>query len=85
MTPQEVFEYKRSWLPGIRVTLHSDLRSQGIGWCKLFMNPIHWKHEKWTGPYQDTFYFKKMSHAKGLAEKFPQYARIVDDQLEERT
>lgn len=79
MTPQEQFEYKQKWMPGHMVRLHSDLRSQGIDWCKQWMNPIHWKHTKWTGVYEDTFHFEKLAQAKGLAEKFPQYAKLIVD------
>jgi len=77
MTPVEIFEYKLKWLPGYQVAIHSDLRHQAIAWCKQWMNPIHWKHTKWTDVYEDTFHFQKLSQAKGLAEKFPEYAKLI--------
>lgn len=78
MTPIEIMEYKQRWMSegGYAVTLHSDLRSQGVDWCKLWLNPIHWKHAKHTNVYEDTFYFEKASHAKGLIEKFPEYTNM---------
>lgn len=77
MTPVEIHEYKMRWMRegAYAVTLHSDLRSQGIDWCKQWLNPIHWKHVKYTDVYQDTFYFEKERFAKGMLEKFPQYAK----------
>lgn len=77
MTPQEVFEYKMKWMPGYMVSIHSDLRSQAVDWCKLALNPIHWKHTKFTNVYEDTFHFKGIHHAKGLVEKFPKYAKLI--------
>lgn len=79
MTPQEIFEYKMRWMPGYMVSVHSDLRSQAVDWCKLWMNPIHWKHTKWTDVYEDTFHFQKLSQAKGLVEKFPKYAKLISN------
>lgn len=76
MTPQEIFDYKIKWMPGYSVTIHSDLRSPATQWCKLWMNPIHWKHIKHTDVYQDTFHFAKLAQAKGFAETFPDYAEI---------
>ena len=78
MTPVEVFEYKLKWLPGVQVAIHSDLRDRAMGWCKQWMNPIHWKHNKWSGPYEDTFHFKTMQQAQGLVEQFPDYAKLVE-------
>lgn len=79
MTPVEIFEYKLKWLPGIQVTLHSDIRQRGLDWCRAWMNPIHWKHSQWTGPYEDTFHFQKMSQAKGFMEKFPEWTKLIQD------
>ena len=79
MTPIEIHEYKMKWLPGVQVAVHSDLRSEAKDWCKLWMNPIHWKHTKWTDVYEDTFHFEKLRHAKGLVEKFPKYAKIIEN------
>lgn len=79
MTPVEIHEYKLSWLPGVRVAVHSDLRSQAKDWCKQWMNPIHWKHTMWSDVYEDTFHFQYERQAKGLVEKFPEYAKIISD------
>lgn len=78
MTPQEISDYKLKWRPGIRVAIHSDLRSQAKDWCKLWLMPHHWTHVKWTGPYEDEFRFEKVRYAKGLVEKFPEYAKIIE-------
>lgn len=79
MTPQETSDYKMRWMPGVSVTIHSDLRSQAKDWCKQWLNPIHWKHVKYTNVYEDTFHFQRMAQAKGLVEAFPEYAKIIDE------
>ena len=77
MTPIEIAEYKQKWMSegGFAVTLHSDLRSEGIAWCKNWLNVIHRKHVQYTDVYEDTFFFEKERFAKGMLEKFPQYAK----------
>lgn len=79
MTPTEIFEYKMTWLPGVQVAIHSDMRSQAKDWCKQWMNPIHWKHTQHTNVYEDTFHFQHMRQAKGLVSAFPEYAKIIED------
>jgi len=79
LSPQAISDYKRDWMMRgpVAVTLHSDLRSKGQEWCKNWLNPIHWRMVKYTDNYEDTFYFEKMSHAKGLLQKFPEYTKLL--------
>ena len=79
MTPQQQFEYKMKWQPGIRVAIHSDLRGRGKDWCKHWLQPWHWKHVQWTDVYEDTFHFEKMRFAKGFVENFPEWAKIIEN------
>lgn len=58
MTPQEIFEYKRNWMPGYSVRLHSDLRSQAKDYCKTQMMKHQWNINEYTDVYEDTFYFE---------------------------
>ena len=79
MTPIEIFEYKLKWLPGYQVTLHSDLRQRGLGWCRQGLNSIHWKHTLWTDVYEDTFHFEKSHDASDFLKEFPKYSKLIQN------
>lgn len=79
LTPVEIWEYKRSWISeAVAVTLHSDLRSQGIEWCKRTLNPLHHQMTKYTNVYEDTFYFRNQKAANGFKAQFPDYTDLDD-------
>lgn len=67
MTPQQISDYKRRWMPGTEVTVHSDLQSQAKEWCKqLEKHRYHFK--KWTNVYEHTFCFENEITASRFAE-----------------
>ena len=74
MTPQEVFEYKRSWLKkGYQVDVHSDLDVQCKSWCRGNLNRWEWSMEPYTNVYSHSFYFENDLHGKEFARKFEQW------------
>ena len=57
MTPQEITDYKRKWMPGIMVAVHSDLRTSAKDWMKKYAKQrYHFK--EFTAPYEDTWCFE---------------------------
>jgi hypothetical protein len=71
MTPQEIFEYKRSWLEhSYQVDVHSDLDVQCKHWCRHNLNRWEWSMETYTDVYSHSFYFENDLHAKEFARKF---------------
>lgn len=67
-TPQEIFEYKQSWLPGISVPIHSDLDVQGKTWCRKNLQRYQWSVTTWTAPYEHTFHFENQDAADSFAQ-----------------
>jgi len=74
MTPQEIFEYKQSWLPGHTVTLHSDVVDRGKTWCKRQCEKYEWSCTTWTGPYEHTFHFENIYAAQNFEMEMGRYA-----------
>ena len=74
MTPQEQSDYKRGWLPGYLVRLHSDLDVQGKDWCKRRMQRHQWSFSSWTDNYEHTFHFERAEDAREFEDHFGQYA-----------
>ena len=74
MTPQEQSDYKRNWLPGHMVRLHSDLHIQGKDWCKRHVERHRWSFSSYTDVYEHTFHFEKPADAREFEEQFPRYA-----------
>lgn len=57
MTPQEITDYKRRWMPGIMVEVHSDLRNEAKDYCKkLEKHRYHIKTD--VEPYKDVYCFE---------------------------
>lgn len=76
-TPREIYRYTLSWQSeGIAVTLHSDLWDKGNEWCKKTLNPLHYMARKYTGIYQDTFYFQNQKAANGFKAQFSDYTDL---------
>jgi len=63
MTPLEIFEYKNKWRPGLQVILCSDLRFEGVEFCKRTFKKHEWHHLEYTASYEDTYCFEKQHHA----------------------
>ena len=57
MLPIEIFEYKRKWMPGYEVKLHSDLRGSAKSWLKR-LKKQEYEYKELTDNYQDTIYFE---------------------------
>jgi len=71
-TPQEISDYKRGWMSNIPYSLsvHTDLRSRAIEWCKAQLMKHEWHHVKHTEVYHDTFYFQSNKAANAFAYNF---------------
>jgi hypothetical protein len=70
MTPQEIFEYKMRWRPGVSVDVHSDLYVQCKDWCRKNLNRWEWSMDTYTYVYTHTFYFELEESANAFKEKF---------------
>ena len=74
MTPQEIFDYKLTWLPGYVVTLHSDLDWEGKRWCRRNLERHQWSFSAWTDMYEHTFYIENKIAAQNFELEFGRYA-----------
>jgi len=74
MTPQEIFEYKQSWLPGHTVRLHSDVVDRGKTWCKRQCEKYEWSCTTWTNVYEHTFRFENIYAAQNFEMEMGRYA-----------
>lgn len=73
MTPQEIFEYKNQWKPGVSVDVHSDLDVQCKDWCRKNLNRWEWSMDPYTYVYSHTFHFEKSEFADSFRAKFAQW------------
>lgn len=73
MTPQQIVDYKRKWMPGIVVTLHSDLESVGKDWCKKQCEKYEWHFKSYTDIYQHSFMFENIKAAQNFEMEFAPY------------
>lgn len=74
MTPQQIDDHKRQWMPGYVVRLHSDLESLGKDWCKSNCRPEEWNFRQWTNIYEHTFQFENIMAAQNFEMKFGHFA-----------
>jgi hypothetical protein len=74
MTPQEIADYKQSWMPGYAVRLHSDLSDAGKTWCRRQLDRKEWSFKPWTYNYEHTFHFENITVAQNFAMEFGKYA-----------
>lgn len=70
MTPLETFDYKRNWLPGHKVRLHSDLDVQGKDWCRKNLERHQWSMVSWTDVYEHTFHFENEDDADSFKSEW---------------
>ena len=70
MTPQEINDYKRKWLPGYTIGLHSDLHIEAIEWCKLHCQQHEWDFIKFHLMYENQYRFEYQSDAVLFEEVF---------------
>lgn len=69
MTPLEITDYKKGWLPGTVVFLHSDVYSRALTWCKTNV-PKHQYHFKlWVDVYQHSVFFESNDIANKLIKE----------------
>lgn len=73
LTPQEVFEYKQGWKPGIEVNVHSDLHIQCKQWARDNLNRWEWSMDAYTDVYSHTFYFQWPAAAERFRQKFAEW------------
>lgn len=77
MTPQEIFEYKLGWSPGISVAIHSDLDWKAKNWCRKNLDRQYWAMDLYTDVYEHTFRFEHEHHAKQFAIEFKEWLTCV--------
>jgi hypothetical protein len=69
MTPVEVFEYKRQWMPGSFVSVHSDMFGACKIWCKTLAKE-EWNVTVWSDVYEHTFHFERPEIAEDFKKAF---------------
>jgi hypothetical protein len=70
-TPLEITDYKRNWKsdnPFI-VTVHSDLHIETKDWCRRNLERYQWSMDRWTAPYEHTFFFEFNAHAMAFKDR----------------
>jgi hypothetical protein len=80
MTPQEIDDYKRNWLPrqSWNVQLHSDLETNGKEWCRFMCRKEEWHFKRWTDVYAHTFCFEDLKAAQTFKMEFGSYAEMIE-------
>ena len=73
VTPLEIFDYKRNWMPGYKVRLHSDLDVRGKDWCRKNLERHKCSMAPWTAVYEHTFHFEDDEAAKKFEQEFKPY------------
>lgn len=77
MTPQEIFEYKRQWQPGVSVGFCSDLEDRAKKWVKENCERQSAAFVKYTDNYEHTFQFEKEADR----EAFVAYIISIDSKF----
>ena len=75
-TPLEIFEFKRSWLPGHTVRLHSDVADKGKTWCRRQLERPNWSVTTWTDNYEHTFHFNELASSEAFVKDMGRYAKL---------
>ena len=76
MTPQERADYKRKWLPGHEVIVHSDLRDHAKAWCKKHLEQHTYQIKQWTHVYAFTYCFESALHAEAFHIEFRNWVNL---------
>jgi len=66
MIPIEIFEYKQNWLPGYKVSIHSDLRGRAKSWLKQ-LEQREYQYKEFTDNYEDTICFENQRISQEFA------------------
>lgn len=74
MTPTEITDHKKTWMPSYAVKVHSDRRGKAKAWCKNLvakelLEPYNYHMTVYTDVYEDTFYFHNPMIAQCFAEE----------------
>ena len=70
MLPLEIFDYKRNWMPGHEVVVHSDLRDHAKDWCKTRLEKHQYAIKTWTHIYAFTYCFEREEVAALFMQEF---------------
>ena len=70
MTPQEIFDHKNSWRPGVKIQIHSDCESRAREWCKTNLQTQQWHVLEYTDVYAHTFCFEHANHSVEFQREF---------------
>jgi len=70
MTPQEIWDHKRKWMPGYEVVVHSDLRDRAEGWCKRNLDKQEYHIVPYTHVYAYTYRFENKNTGQQFEEEF---------------
>jgi len=70
MKPLEIFDYKRGWMPGYEVVVHSDLRDHAKDWCKTKLEKHQYAIKTWTHIYAFTYCFERKEIADMFTSEF---------------
>lgn len=63
MNPQDIFEYKMKWYPGVPVYIHSDMEWRSKAWCKKNLERQQWSLITYTDVYEHTLIFETAEYA----------------------
>ena len=74
MTPQQISDYKRKWMPGVGVRFHSDREREAKDWCKANLETHIWQFKSYTDIYEHTIHFEE----ERVARAFFRALRIKD-------
>jgi hypothetical protein len=66
MTPLEIYDYKRTWLPGVEIVMHSDVHDRVRDWAKANLAKAQWDIVKWTNVYEHTIRLENENDATNL-------------------
>lgn len=72
MTPQEIFDYKTSWLKDCHniSTVHDDLEFDAKRWCKENLQQHQWSFTKFTDIYEHSIHFEKEEFKTKFEKEF---------------
>ena len=69
MTPQEIFEYKHTWLKtGYMKPVDEWLEYTAKGWCREHLESHRWHFTKWVDVYDHGFWFELEEEYKAFCE-----------------
>jgi len=74
MTPQEISDYKRNWMPGYSVQVDVDSAEWGKNVCRRFYNRENWSFKPHTEPDDShTFFFEDVEMAQQFYSEYVEH------------